>query len=284
MRAKFLWAAAASLLAGWAAGCTTLSNESLTEATQAWGAFALDDADEPGDVDVDDAEDSDEGAAAPTLPDFGAAVFTQPMRIDHPYFPVAAGAKWTYSGQAADGAAEMVLLEVLDESRQVLGVACRVVRDRVFVGGIVVEDTRDFFAQDDAGNVWYMGEEVNNFEYDAAGGLVNVTHEGAWEAGKDVAGVGAVARPGLQMRAAPRPGDAYYQEFYEGEAEDAAEIIAVDAVVTLSDGRRLVCLKVREFTRLDPDSVADKYYAPALGLVAEESVPGGARVELGSGP
>ncbi len=41
-----------------------------------------------------------------------------------------------------------------------------------------------------------MGEEVDNYNYDAAGNLIDITHEGAWEAGQDVAGLGTIALPG----------------------------------------------------------------------------------------
>ena len=69
-----------------------------------------------------------------------------------------------------------------------------------------------------------------------------VSTEGSWEAGVD----GAL--PGIVMPADPEVGDAYRQEFYAGEAEDMAEVIAVggsvvpagsfDDVVTTRTGRR----------------------------------------------
>jgi len=86
------------------------------------------------------------------------------------------------------------------------------VRDRVFLDDVLVEDTHDWFAQDDNGNVWYMGEEVDNYDYDDDGNLIDITHEGAWEAGVED------ALPGVAMWADPAVGTSYYQDFYEDEA------------------------------------------------------------------
>jgi hypothetical protein len=219
------------------------------------------------------------GLIPDTVPDFAAAVFTNPAQIDHPYFPLVVGTTRTYRGQTADGT-ERIVIEALDETRVVMGVACQVVRDRVFVDDVLVEDTHDFFAQDDAGNVWYMGEEVDNYNYDDEGALIDITHEGAWEAGQDVAGIGSIASPGFQMKAMPVVGDVYSQEFYEGEAEDTAEVAVLNASVMLADGTSYSCLQTREFTPIDPSLNEYKYYAPNVGLVLEEPVGGGERVEL----
>jgi hypothetical protein len=144
----------------------------------------------------------------------------------------------------------------------------------------LIEDTRDWHALDDAGNVWYMGEAVDNYNYDDQGRLIDVTHEGAWEAGKDVANLGTIAQPGYIMKANPMPGEVYHQEFYRGEAEDMGEVAALNVSVTLANGMTYSCLQTRDFTPLEPDVNEYKYYAPAVGLVLEETVGGGERVEL----
>jgi hypothetical protein len=161
-----------------------------------------------------------------------------------------------------------------------MGVTCRVVRDQVFLDNDPIEDTRDWFAQDDDGNVWYMGEDVDNYNYDDEGELIDVTHEGAWETGRDVAGTGTIASPGHQMKASPAPGQTYHQEYYEGEAEDMGEVVALNVPVTLGDGSSYTCLQTRDFTPLEPDVNEYKYYAPGIGLVLEEVVGGDERVEL----
>ncbi|MBU0719294.1 MAG: hypothetical protein KJ749_13680, partial [Planctomycetes bacterium] len=123
--------------------------------------------------------------------------------------------------------------------------------------------------------VWYMGEDSKEYE----NGVV-VGTAGSWEAGKDVAGLGVVARPGYQMKASPTPGDKYHQEYYKGEAEDMGEVVAVDVAVALGDGTSYTCLQTRDFTSLDPDVSEYKYYATGIGVVLEEVVDGDERVEL----
>jgi len=219
------------------------------------------------------------GSAPDTVPDFAAASFANPTEVDNPYFPLVVGTTWTYEAETADGM-ERVVVEVLDETREVMGVQSRVVRVREYLNDVLVEDTRDWHAQDDDGNVWYLGEEVDNYNYDPAGNLIEITHEGAWEAGKDVAGLGVIARPGHIMKASPAPGDTYHQEYYVGEAEDEAVVVALDVVITLSNGTNYTCLQTRDFTRLEPGIREHKYYAIGIGLVAEEVVGSTERVEL----
>lgn len=214
-----------------------------------------------------------------TVPEFDAARFSNAAVVDNPLFPLVVGATLTYGSQTANGL-ERVVSEVLDETRSVEGVPCRVVRVREYVDDVLVEDTRDWYAQDDEGNVWYMGEDVDNYNYDDAGAFIDITHEGAWEAGKDVAGLGTIARPGYIMRAAPTAGDAYHQEYYVGDAEDEAVVVATNVALTLSNGMSYNCLQTREFTRLEPDLNEYKYYAPGVGLVKEEHVGGSEMIEL----
>ena len=220
-----------------------------------------------------------DGTVPDTVPDFAAARFTNPTEIDNPLFPLAPGTTWTYLGETADGT-ERTVVEVLDETREVDGVTVRVVRDRVFLDDVLVEDTHDFYSQDDDRNVWYMGEETDDYSYDSNGELVDISHQGSWEAGLDVANLGAIARPGYQMKVSPSPGDAYHQEYYAGEAEDRGEVVALDVPVTLTDGTTYTCVQIRDINRFNPGGDEYKYYAPSVGLVVEEPVEGTERVEL----
>jgi hypothetical protein len=202
----------------------------------------------------------DPGDGGRYRPAIGPADFVD--AIDHPYLPFRPGARWVYE-HAADGEVERIEVEVTNEQRQVFGVTAVVVRDRVSVGGGLVEDTRDWYAQDRAGNVWYLGEETAEYE----DGRV-VTTAGSWEAGVD----GAL--PGIVMPARPRPGQAYRQEFYRGEAEDMAEVVRVNGRVRVPVGAYEQVLVTREWTPLEPDVVEEKRYAPGIGLVEEQTVRG----------
>ncbi len=97
----------------------------------------------------------------------------------------------------------------------------------------LIEDTHDWFAQDDDGNVWYMGEEVTNYEYDDDDNLIGTDNDGAWEAGVDD------ALPGIVMWADPEAGVSYYQEYYEDEAEDMGMVVAIGVRVELEERHHL---------------------------------------------
>jgi hypothetical protein len=73
--------------------------------------------------------------------------------VDNPYMPLFPGSRWVYEERSSDGEVTDVVIEVLDERRTVMGVSTIVVHDVASVGGKVVEDTYDWFAQDSAGNV-----------------------------------------------------------------------------------------------------------------------------------
>ncbi len=188
--------------------------------------------------------------------------------IDNPYLPYGPGARWVYEG-VSDGEHERVEVVVTDEPKTVMGIRATVVRDTVHVDGQLVEDTHDWFAQDDDGNVWYLGEDVENY---ADGTLVD--RDGSWEAG-----VGG-ALPGIVMPADPTVGDAYRQEFLRGEAEDMAEVIGIDGRQRVPAGSFDDVVTTRDWTPLEPDVVEEKQYAPGVGMIRETTVGEEGAVEL----
>jgi len=203
-----------------------------------------------------------------TLPDFDAASFSDSLTIDNPYFPVVPGTTWTYEAEGIDDETgeplfETNVVEVLTETRTILGVEVRIVRDRVFVEGRVMEDTFDWYAQDDNGNVWYLGEDVSNFEYDADGNLIGTNHDGHWEAGVDG------GTPGTIMQADPRIGDRYYQEFQPGGVLDHAEVLSRDETIDTALGTFSNVLRTKDVSVREPFGLAHKVYAPGLGVIGE---------------
>lgn len=188
-------------------------------------------------------------------------------RVDHPYFPLRPGTTWRFIERHGPGRSE-ITTTVTDETRTILGVRCVVVHDRETRGGRLVEDTRDWYAQDRRGNVWYFGEDTRAFRRDGSS-----TTEGSWQAG--VRG----ARPGIAMPAHPAPGSpAYRQEFLPGEAEDMAQVVAVGASARTPGGRWTDCVVTKEWSPLERGSER-KWYARGYGLVRAES-DGGTITEL----
>ena len=205
--------------------------------------------------------------AQPELPDFSAATFSNSLQIDNPFWPMVPGVVWTYEGVITDPETgetenETIIVEVLNDTRTILGVENRVLRDRVYLEGLLIEDTFDWYAQDDEGNVWYMGEDVTDFEYDDHGNLIGTSHPGQWESGVD----GAL--PGHIMKANPQVGQNYYQEFYEGQAVDEGTILALGESVTVAAGTFDDVVRIKDSSALFAD-FGHKSYAPGVGQVLE---------------
>ncbi|SHJ50182.1 hypothetical protein SAMN02745751_02705 [Dethiosulfatibacter aminovorans DSM 17477] len=189
--------------------------------------------------------------------------------IDNQFMPMVVGKTLVYEGETEDGF-EHVEVYVTNEKKMVMGVKCTVVSDRVWIDGELEEETYDWFAQDKDGNVWYFGEDSKEIK----DGEV-VSTEGSWEAGIDG------AQPGIVMKADPKAGDSYRQEYYFGEAEDMAEVVGLEETVDLEIGTYDSVLKTKEWTPLEPGVAENKYYVGGTGAVLEEIIEGGeGRIEL----
>jgi len=190
--------------------------------------------------------------------------------IVNPYLPMAPGARWTYRETDPEGARQRVDVSVTSRTRSILGIDAVVVHDKVTARGELVENTFDWYAQDACGNVWYMGENTKEYEH----GVV-VSTAGSWEAGIDG------AQPGVIMPAEPQVGLTYRQEYYAGEAEDAAEILSLDEQAQVPFGHFKDVLLTADTTPLHRRILEYKLYAPGIGPVLVFGVSGGSdREEL----
>ena len=211
----------------------------------------------------------DPGDAASYKPQLDPADFV--ATVDNPYWPLKPGSRWSFEG-TDDGEVERIEVVVTDQHKEILGIQATVVRDTVKdEEGTLIEDTYDWYAQDKEGNVWYLGEDSTEYE----NGKAHST-SGSWEAGVDG------AYPGIAMPADPTVGKSYRQEYYEGEAEDVAEVMKAGAgPETVEAGTYKDLIVVKEWNPLEPDVVEQKTYAPGIGVILEEKVEGGeGRVEL----
>lgn len=192
-------------------------------------------------------------------------------RIDNPYLPMRPGSRWIYRETETDGTVQRVVVRVTRRTKRVAaGITARVVRDTVTERGRLVEDTFDWFAQDRAGNVWYLGEDTTEYEDGRP-----VSKEGSWEAGVD----GATA--GIVMLARPRPGRSYRQEHSPGEAEDRARVLSVDEQAEVPAGHFKRVISTKDWTPLQPRVLEYKFYAKGIGLVMALDISGGSgREEL----
>jgi hypothetical protein len=196
------------------------------------------------------------------------ANFTHP--VDNPYFPLSSARPRFYRAATKSGI-ETLLIEVTGETKDILGVTTRVVIETAKLNDQTIEIAENWFASDNQGNVWYFGE----FTQDYVDGVPSGT-EGSWEAGQGE-GQGE-ARPGIIMKAHPKPGDTYFQEFAPGIAQDMASVISITKTATVMGRTYSNVVLTKEWTSLEPNSVEHKSYAPGIGLILEEK--GGVRLEL----
>jgi hypothetical protein len=191
-------------------------------------------------------------------------------RIDNRWWPMTPGSRWIYRETDGQGATHRVEVTVTDQTTTISGIQARVVHDVVTEDGQLVEDTYDWYAQDAIGNIWYLGEDTKEYE----NGKVSST-EGSWQAGVDG------AQPGILLLADPKRAMEYRQEYYRGQAEDAARVLSLDMRAKVPAGFFDPVLVTRDYTPLEPDLVEHKFYAPGVGPVLAIDVKGGSsRMEL----
>jgi hypothetical protein len=196
--------------------------------------------------------------------DFSAANFLTGQPIDNLFLSFTTGTVFFYINKITedgDVSYENIHVTVTPEIKKILGVNCTVVHDQVKEDGEITEDTYDWYAQDKFGNVWYFGEDTK------ARTDTGWTTEGSWEAGKDHAlpGIAMFAKPGAHI------GQAYYQEFRFNVAEDQAKVLSTNSSATVPYGSFNNCVETKEFTRLDPEDIEHKFYAPGVGQVLTTS-------------
>lgn len=185
------------------------------------------------------------------------------------FFPLVIGTVWTFRNEEDN---EDIVVTVTDRTRVIEGVTTIVVQDVVSIEGELIEDTDDYYVEDRDGNVWYFGEIAQNFE---DGFLTDL--DGSFVAGE------SGAQAGIIMPADPRVGDVYRQEFALGDAEDAAEVLALNGDVEIANpdfACNNACLKTEDFVANEPDSVEFKYYKEGIGVVAEQQPNGEVVLEL----
>jgi hypothetical protein len=185
--------------------------------------------------------------------------------VDNPYFPLPPGTGFHYKGVAENGTTPQTDdMIVTHRTKTILGVKCTVVRDTVSSRGRPIERTFDWYAQDKAGNVWYMGEDSRERSH----GQFEKTSD-SWEAG--VAG----AKPGIIMPGDPETGDAYRQEYYPRHALDQAHVLGPGGAVTVPySAYDSTLLTVETAPQLDPGVAERKWYVAGVGDVKEQTARG----------
>jgi len=197
--------------------------------------------------------------SSPVCPSFSSSNFHNPTRVTNPYFPLRRSDLYTYRGNRKK-APVVNTVYVTRNTQTIDGVATVEVRDQVYESGVLTEDTLDWYAQDDQGNVWYFGELATQYP---AG-----THDGSWTAGVDG------AQPGYIMEASPQVGDSYCQENAPGVAQDAADVLSLTGTWTGPYGSFTNVLETKDYSLIEPHS-EHKWYARGVGLLEALALNGG---------
>ena len=156
---------------------------------------------------------------------------------------------------------EKVIITVLNKTKKIGSVVTRILEEREFEDGELVEVSRNFFAICKAtSDVFYFGEEVDDYK---DGKIVG--HGGAWRAdNKD-------SKAGIIMPGTALLGARHYQEMAPN-AMDRAEIIADNVTMKTPAGTFKNCIRVKETSPLEPGTICYKTYAPGIGLIQDEDL------------
>ena len=188
-----------------------------------------------------------------------------PRAIDNPYLPLT-----KFDRCELRGGGERVVRTLLDETRRFRvdgrDVDARVIEDRAFVKGELVERTLDYFSQAEDGSVLYLGEHVDNYE----NGKV-ADHDGTWLYGRDT------KTAGVAMPADPRVGTRFRFEDVPGVTTESNTVTAKLPELRVGSTTYRDVIRIREEIQPD-DEIENKFYARGIGVIRE--VPPDGRVEL----
>ena len=229
-----------------------------------------------GDSGEDRAQADPGKATTATEKDFDRTNFSGPTRIDNKWSPLVPGTQLIYEGRSNRGLGRLphrVVFTVTDLTKVIDGVRSVVLWDRDYNAGKLLEGELAFFAQDDDGNVWNMGEYPE--EYD---------DEGKFEGAPDTWITGQQgAKAGILMRADPKVGTPSYRQGLAPKIEFA------DVAKVFKTGQRS-CVPARcyddvlvtdETNPLEPaDGHQLKYYAPDVGNIRAAPGKGGKEREI----
>ena len=199
-------------------------------------------------------------AAEPITEPFDYGTFHASTTVDNAWFPLVPGTRWTFEGKTNDGkdrVARKVVITVTDLVQVIDGVPSRITYDLDYTAGDLEERELAFYAQDDAGFVWLMGEYPEEVE---DGKTVKAP---AWIAGRQD------GKAGIMMKAEPEPYAPSYSEGW-GPAvgwTDRAKVFETGSTTCVPAGCYKDVLVIDEFNRDEPDAHQLKYYARGVGGV-----------------
>jgi|SRR5215218_4707281 hypothetical protein len=193
---------------------------------------------------------------------FNAGGFTNPTNITNTTFPLVPGSQLTLEGTVDRGGVTVphrVVFTVTDVTKVINGVRTLVIWDVDSEGPQVIESELAFFAQDDAGNVWNLGEYPEEFLDGVFVGAPSVWLAGIRE-----------AQAGIHMAPVPKVSGTFFLQGFAPaiEFEDCARVSGVGRQTTVPFGSFSNVVVTEEKDTFDPASgLQTKFYAPGVGIV-----------------
>lgn len=193
--------------------------------------------------------------------DFDPNSFGNPTQIDNTYMPMKSGMRYTYEGTTVedDGTVvpHKVVINVTDMTKVIGGIRSVVTWDLDYGDGELVEAELAFFAQDNGGNVWRMGEYPE--EYDGGKFIAAPT----WIHGLEE------ARAGIMMKANPQTGTPSYSQGWGPAVNwtDRGQVDQMGVETVVPAGKYKDVLVIAETSASEPDAQQLKYFAPGVGNV-----------------
>lgn len=191
--------------------------------------------------------------------DFNPNNFSNPTKIDNPWLPLNPGKTLVHEGSTNEDGERIphrIEFTVTDLTKVIMGVRTVVVWIMDTSDGEMVEKEIAFYAQDNDGNVWYLGEYPESYE---DGKLV--------EAPSWIAGI-QDARPGIAMQAEPKVGTPSYSQGWGPAVDwtDRAQVYKVGEENCVPVDCYKDVLIMDEFNYKEPGFKL-KYYARGVGHI-----------------
>lgn len=192
---------------------------------------------------------------------FDADNFDNPTQIDNNWMPLKPGMRYVYAGTTIDDQGEAVphrvVINVTDLTKVIEGIRCRVSWDLDYSSGELVEAELAFFAQDNDGNVWRMGEIPVEYEDG------EVADAPCWISGIK----GSVA--GISMRAEPKVGARSYSQGWAPSVgfTDRGQVDQMGITTCVPMKCYEDVLVVAEGSEAEPDAQQLKYFAHGVGNI-----------------
>jgi hypothetical protein len=196
----------------------------------------------------------------PGFADFDPGNFDNATIIDNAWLPMQPGTKWVHEGTAVENGETItrrIEFTITDLTKEIAGVRTVVAWIVDYNDGEVIEKEIAFYAQDNQGNVWYLGEhpeEYENGEFIAAP---------TWIAGLDE------ARAGVKMWAEPKVGSPVVYQGWGPSVEwsDYGQIEQVGQEICVPVDCYTDVLVNVETSLGEVDAYQLKYYARNVGEV-----------------